>query len=350
MTTISVKSQRAYDILIEDGILAEAGRLARERLGGNTAAIITDETVDSLYGEQLFDALSAAQYRVIKFVVPCGEASKSAANYIALLSFLAASHFTRSDVIFALGGGVAGDLAGFAAATYQRGVSYVQIPTTLLAMVDSSVGGKTAIDLPEGKNLAGAFWQPGLVICDPSLLNTLAEDELRNGLAEVAKYAILSGGSLLAALENPAALPFLDIITLCVSIKRDIVEQDERESGVRKQLNLGHTVGHAVEQLSDYGISHGFAVSIGTAVIARAAEKHGMCSAEACADILSLLRSLSLPIDTDFTAAEISAAAAADKKRSGDYLSLIVPRAVGDCVIHDIPVSKLEEFIRYGLR
>lgn len=349
MNTVTVTASTPYDVLIEDGLLEKAGALVRTRVGGNTACIVSDDIVDGLYGEALCQALSAAQYRVIKFVLPHGESSKSAENYLALLAALAEKHFTRDDVIFALGGGVVGDLAGFAAATYQRGVSCVQIPTTLLSMVDSSVGGKTAINLPAGKNLVGAFWQPRLVVIDPALLETLPEAQRISGFGEVLKYGFLRGGPLYDALLRPESLDLPEIIAQCVSIKRDIVAEDEFETGTRKLLNLGHTVGHAVEKCSNFTVLHGHAVSIGMAVMLRAAVGLGLCEAAFCREAIALLTAYGLPVTTEFSAEALAAAAAGDKKRHGDAITLVLPAAPGSCILRDVPVAELLPLIRSGL-
>ena len=281
---------------------------------------------------------------------PAGEASKNGETYLSLLNFLAESHLTRSDLIVALGGGVVGDLAGFAAATYLRGIDFIQVPTTLLAAVDSSVGGKTAIDLPAGKNLAGAFCQPVLVLCDIDTLHTLPEDIFRDGCAEIIKYAILFSPELFTLLaQTGLAFPREEVISRCVELKRDVVTEDEFDRGLRMLLNLGHTFGHGVEAQSGFTVSHGKAVAIGTAIMARAAASRGLCSSADAEQMLSLLKLFGLPTSTEYAANQLVQSALSDKKRSADTVNLIVPYTIGDCRALPTPVSDLQSFLEAGL-
>ena len=253
MKTITVTASKTYDVKISAGLLQTAGAEIRAVTMAAKAAIITDSNVAPLYEEALRKQLKSAGFCTCTYVFPAGEASKNADTYLNILRFLAQNHLTRSDVIVALGGGVAGDMAGFAAATYLRGVNFVQIPTSLLAMVDSSVGGKTGIDLPEGKNLVGAFYQPLLVLCDCDALNTLPEAGFLDGCGEIVKYGVLGDEGLLARLKKEkTGFDREAVIARCVEMKRDIVNADEFEGGVRQLLNLGHTLGHAVEASSDF--------------------------------------------------------------------------------------------------
>ena len=241
-------------------------------------------------------------------------------------------------------------MTGFAAATFLRGIAFIQVPTTLLAAVDSSVGGKTAIDLPSGKNLAGAFYQPSLVLCDIDTLNTLPEDIFRDGCAEVIKYGILYDPDLFAYLSDSGL--FFDretVIARCVELKRDVVAEDEFDTGARMKLNLGHTIGHGVEARSDFSVSHGKAVAIGTAIVTRAAAKKGICGADAKVRILNILEAFGLPASTTFSAESLYTASLSDKKRSGGTVSLIVPKAIGNCEILPTPVSEIQSFIEAGL-
>jgi 3-dehydroquinate synthase len=349
MRTITVPAAKTYDILIASGLLDEAGELIAKAVKGRLAAVVTDDTVSSLYGERLLAALHQAGFSAVSFVISHGEASKNADNYIKLLNFLAGQGLTRSDAVIALGGGVVGDLAGFAAATYLRGIGFVQIPTTLLAAVDSAVGGKTAIDLAAGKNLAGAFYQPDLVICDVSLLDTLPASVFRDGMAEVIKYGVIADKELFDLLHAPGKPDLTEVIARCVTIKRDIVAVDEFEEGPRKLLNFGHTVGHAVEACSEYTISHGSAVAIGMAVIARAAVKLGLTAPDTAEAIAALIRDTGLPVATDFTAAALARAAYSDKKRRGGTITLVIPSQIGKATLRDVPASELEHIIGLGL-
>ena len=337
MTTIHVTASRDYDVLVQPGLLDDAGAQIARVLGtGRTAAIVAGATVAGLYAERLSASLTRAGFRTVTFTYPGGEHCKTLATYAALLDFLAAHRLSRSDLIVALGGGVTGDLAGFAAATYQRGIPFVQVPTTLLAAVDSSVGGKTAVNLASGKNQVGCFYQPSLVLCDPDTLRTLPPEEYRNGCAEVIKYAVLRS----AQVEH--------VIATCVAMKRDLVAADEFDRGSRQLLNLGHSFGHAVEKCRDDAGPHGCGVAIGMAIIARAAAKRGICTEDTCAQILALLRQYGLPTETDFTCDALTDAARSDKKIADGKLHLIVPERIGYCRIETIPAADIRAWLADG--
>ena len=349
MKTISVAASRPYDILIGSGLLADIGKFVGSLGNVFKITVVSDTNVFPIYGELVTSQLSAAGFDCNSYVFPAGEEHKNAVTYLSLLNHLAQHRLTRSDLILALGGGVVGDLAGFAAATYLRGIRYIQIPTTLLAAVDSSVGGKTAIDLPAGKNLAGCFWQPSLVICDTDCLVTLPQDIFRDGCAEVIKYAVLFDPELFAHLQQHGLQ--LDrewVIERCVQWKRDVVAQDEFDTGARMLLNFGHTLGHAVESLSNYQISHGKAVAIGMSLICRACVKAGICDAQICDRIIALLALFGLPCSATYTPEMLFTAACADKKRNGGVIHLIVPQSIGTCIIRPTPVCELQSFIEAG--
>ena len=349
MDRIRVSAGSPYDVIVERGLLDKAGRFICEVTDPCRAAVISDETVLSLYGDRLLRSLSGAGFDCLPVSFPAGEASKNLSTYARLLNTLAREHFSRSDLIIALGGGVTGDLAGFTAATYLRGIRYVQIPTTLLAAADSSVGGKTAVDLEGGKNLAGAFHQPVLVLCDPDLLKTLPEEVMRDGTAEVIKYGMLGSEAFFASLEKTAVVKQApDVIAFCVGMKRDLVEADEFDTGVRRKLNLGHSFGHAIEKCSGYTVSHGRAVAVGMAMITRAAVKRGLCGQEALPRLLKLLKQYGLPAETDFSAEDLYHAALSDKKITGDEMHLIVPEAVGRCRILPLPEEDLLSWLKDG--
>ena len=341
----------SYDIVIGAGVLDEAGPVMRKIAGGQTAAVIADDNVSALYAGRLADTLEKSNYRVARYVFPHGEASKNAATFVSVVNFLAGEKLSRTDVAVALGGGVTGDLTGFAAACYMRGINFAQIPTTLLAMVDSSVGGKTAVNLPAGKNLAGAFHQPCAVICDVALLSTLTPEAFRDGCAEIIKYGVIADHRLFKSLETPVSVSeqLTDIIARCVEIKRDIVAGDEFEKGKRKLLNFGHTVGHAVELLSGYKISHGCAVAIGMAAETRIAVRMGLCGAGCLRDVLDMLHRYGLPSGAPYEAAMLAQACLSDKKRDGNSLTMIFPVKIGECVLKEIPVGEIESVIRLGL-
>ena len=348
MTEVAVKASKDYKILIDRGLFSRAGELIRPLFSGNRICLVCGDTVEGLYAEKVQKSLEAQGILVNRFVYPHGEKSKSAETYIALLNHLAGCEMDRSDLIVALGGGVTGDLAGFAAATYMRGIKYVQMPTTLLAMVDSSVGGKTAIDLCGGKNLAGAFWQPEMVICDMDALETLPEEIFTDGCGEVIKYGILKDPEILELIKSPRE-NIEELISRCVTIKRDIVAQDEFDKGQRQLLNLGHTLGHAVEKLSDFKISHGRGVAIGLAVFLRASAKKNFCSENTAKRGILALKSLNLPTKTHFSASELTTAIMSDKKRFGAKIAIIVPFEIGRCGIESINLEDVTKFIKMGL-
>jgi 3-dehydroquinate synthase len=347
MKTITVNASKTYEIKIGSGILDDAGSILKKI--GSTAAVITDDNVAPLYADRLEQSLLHSGIRIVRYVIPHGEASKNTGQFLSLVNFLAKEKLSRTDTVVALGGGVVGDLAGFAAAVFMRGIGFVQIPTTLLAAVDSSVGGKTAINLEAGKNLAGAFYQPDAVLCDISLLSTLTADIFRDGCAEVIKYGIIADSALFDSFETPINTQLEKVIARCVEIKRDIVAQDEYERGERKFLNFGHTIGHAIELLSGYEITHGSAVAAGMAIVTRMAVRMGICDDLCSHGVLQMLKRYDLPVNTAYDAASLARACLADKKRDGGKLTMIFPEKIGKCVLKDIKIEELENLIRLGL-
>ena len=344
MKTVTVNASKSYDIKIGPGLLTSLGTEAAKLGKAKKIAIVSETNVYPLYGAAAEISLRAAGFEVSSFVFPAGEESKCAATYLKLLNFLAENKLTRTDLIVALGGGVVGDLAGFAAATYLRGIWFIQIPTTLLAAVDSSVGGKTAIDLSAGKNLVGAFWQPSLVLCDTDTLNSLPRDIFIDGCAEVIKYGILYDEAFFTYLESIG--PDFDreaVIARCVKMKRDVVIEDEFDTGARMKLNLGHTIGHGVEASSHFTLSHGKSVAIGMAIVSRASH---------CPEndrIIGILKKFGLPTATETDADTLLRYALSDKKRSGGTVNLIIPEKIGHCAIVPTPVEKIKSFIEEGL-
>lgn len=350
MKTISVNASRHYDVIVGSGLLASIGSHLKELSAAKKAAIISDSNVWPLYGATVLDSLIQAGFpEPPVFVFPAGEQSKNGETFLEILEFLARHQLTRSDCIIALGGGVVGDITGFAAASFLRGIDFIQVPTTLLAAVDSSVGGKTAIDLKAGKNLAGAFYQPRLVLCDTDTLRTLPRDVFRDGCAEVIKYGVLYDANLFAYLS--ASGPGFDpetVIARCVELKRDVVAMDEFDRGERQKLNLGHTLGHGIEANSNFTVTHGQAVAIGMAMVCRSAASQGLLAQDVCRQIIALLEQFGLPVTTDFSASEIYRSALSDKKRSGGTINLIVPRQIGNCCLLPTPVEELICFIEAG--
>lgn len=277
MNQITVQTSQPYHIFIGEHLLGQTGEYVRKVSRCKKAAVITDDIVASYYLKEVEGSLQKAGIETCSHVFPNGEASKCHAALLDVYEFLTCNELTRTDLIVALGGGVVGDLAGFAAATYLRGIDFVQIPTTFLAQIDSSVGGKTAVDTPHGKNLVGAFHQPVLVLCDLQTLSTLPEENFKDGVGEAIKYGMIKDAHLFDLLRTGACKDhLLEVVTTCIDIKRIIVENDEKDKGERMLLNFGHTVGHAVENYMNYQLTHGKCVGIGMAVITKAAARAGL--------------------------------------------------------------------------
>ena len=350
MKTVHVHASKEYNVHIGSGILGSIGTHIAAMKQVRKVCIVSDSNVWPLYGAVVKESLAEQGIEACEFVFPAGEASKNGMTYLSLLNHLASQSLTRSDLIIALGGGVVGDLAGFAAATYLRGIAYIQLPTTLLAAVDSSVGGKTAIDLDAGKNLAGAFCQPSLVLCDTECLATLSPEIFRDGCAEVIKYGVLYDPSLFSHLAD-RGLDFdrETVIARCVELKASVVASDEFDTGQRMKLNLGHTVGHGVEAQSNFEISHGSAVAIGMAIVSRAARKLGICNQKTVDDLMAVLDKFGLPTCCKYSAESLHRSALSDKKRSGGHINLILPETIGSCIIYPTPVENLQSFIEAGL-
>ncbi len=343
MRIVNVKASREYDVCIERGLLRKIGEMVAGVHKPCKVMLISDTNDAPLYAKVVVDSLVQSGFETVSFITEAGEESKNAVNLAMVWEKLAENSLTRSDMIVALGGGVVGDLAGFAAATYLRGIEYVQIPTTLLAMVDSSVGGKTAVDLKAGKNLAGAFYQPSLVICDPDALKTLSGEVFSDGMAEVIKYGFINRPLLLEMLNGD--FDIADVIEICVQDKRDIVSQDEKDHGLRQLLNLGHTVGHGIERCSGYSVTHGSAVAAGMVIITKAAVNAGICGKDVLDELVKLLGKFGLPAECEFTAQEICTAAFNDKKRMGNRITLVIPAELGRSELVAYDVDKLLDFI-----
>lgn len=351
MRKVHVAAGKPYDVLMERGLMEQAGEILLETLGQTCkAAILTDDTVDALYGDMTAYALSRVGFTVCRFAIPHGEENKNLSVWGTMLNFLAEQQLTRSDVIVALGGGVVGDMAGFAAASFLRGIRFMQIPTTLLAMVDSSVGGKTGLNLSAGKNLAGAFCQPCVVLCDPDALWTLKPEQLADGVAEVIKYGVLGDEALFEQLKDGMWHDqMLSVIETCVAAKARLVEEDEHDTGSRQLLNLGHTLGHAIEKCSRFSISHGHAVAIGMVCAARLACRMGLCDAEVCERIKASLTANHLPISAPYTAEELCQAALSDKKRMGGKISFVLPVEIGRCELKKMNVDDMPALVKMAV-
>lgn len=355
MQKITINASKTYDVLTAPGLIQEAGALIRQALGDKVKklCIVTDDNVSPLYRPALKESLLNAGFDVASFVFPHGENAKCMATVSQLLEFLAQQQLTRSDALIALGGGITGDLTGFVAASYLRGIPFVQIPTTLLAAVDSSVGGKTGVNLKAGKNLAGAFWQPSLVLFDTNTIQSLSYDLLLDGAAEAIKAGVIADKDLFTYIQQADELTNPEVFTTlserAIKIKQAVVEADERDLGQRQLLNFGHTIGHAIEKCSDYQISHGHAVAMGMDIVARACLKNGWSEEDCLTPIHDSLTKFRFPLECPFTATELTSAAQKDKKRMGDTITLVIPVTLGNCQLKEIPIDQLEAFIEGGL-
>ncbi|MDE6425612.1 MAG: 3-dehydroquinate synthase [Ruminococcus sp.] len=344
MKKINVRTSTPYEVLIKRGSIKKSGELIAEITKSRKAAVITDDIVGGLYGETVINSLRENGFECTIFTFPNGEHSKNLSVLGQIFDFLCESGITRSDILVALGGGVVGDITGFAAASYLRGVDFVQIPTTLLAQVDSSVGGKTAIDISGGKNLVGAFKQPALVICDSDTLKTLTSENLSCGMAEVIKYGMIRDHELFEKLESHT-LKNIDeimdeIVYTCIDIKRDIVENDEFDRGERMILNFGHTLGHAIEGWHNYtDYTHGMGVAVGMCLIT------DKFAPELSERLKKCLLAYNLPTDTTAPMSELLPYCSKDKKRTYGNISYIVCQTVGVAKIRKSTVSEFEKIM-----
>jgi 3-dehydroquinate synthase len=370
------RDEDVYPVIVSEGVLAGLGTLLERVLGGRRVtrvAVVSDDNVAPLYGDRVVRALAAAGLESSVHVVPAGERAKSFGELARLIDGLVDAGLDRRSLVIALGGGVVGDLAGFAAASLYRGVACVQVPTTLLAMVDASIGGKTGIDIAAGKNLVGAFWQPRLVAADPDTLTTLPARERRAAFGEVIKYALLDSEELYGAVDSlapamataaapsPAELsPELSsalngVIRRCAAIKSWIVTRDEREeTGERALLNLGHTLGHAIEAAHGYdGILHGEAVALGLVAACRVSARLGLCEPALEERVADTVRRAGLDTDVDrYLGGHLGSGGArvldfigTDKKRTGQLIGFVTVRAVGDCGVTEVPLSELARIL-----
>ena len=338
MRAVNVDASKKYDVLIGEGLIDRSGELTAKVVSPCQCLIVTDDTVEELYADRVQISFSYAGFDVTRFTFPAGEISKNPDTLLELLNAMGLRHLSRSDLIVALGGGVTGDLTGFAAAIYARGIRFIQIPTTLLAAVDSSVGGKTGIDMPFGKNMVGAFHQPSLVITDIDVLRELPPEQLANGSAEAIKCGVLNDPSLFALLEGGSWLDDLEeIVCRCVTYKRDVIASDEFDTGTRMFLNLGHTFGHAIEACSGFTIPHGQAVGVGILMAASAAD----CPEALIRRLAACLQANGLATRCDYPATALMDAALGDKKRSGENITLVLPREIGRCELVRLPLSRL---------
>ena len=357
MKTITTGTTEQYNIYIGKDLLFSLAEKTNMIARTKRVVILTDDIVHKLYFDVVYSSLSCEGYEVLKYVIENGENSKDSENYISILNFLAENKISRDDTLISLGGGVVGDLGGFVSATYLRGIRYANVPTTLLSAVDSSIGGKTAINLESGKNLVGAFYPPSLVVCDLTTFKTLPEDVFREGTAEVIKYGAIMDRDFFNTLSNKMGDnshfslydklegSLEDIVCRCVEHKLNIVSQDEFDRGNRKLLNFGHTIAHTLEKLSNYDISHGYAVAKGMAFMAYFSFKFGACSKQCFYSLFELLSAYGFNLDIKFNHNDIFNILISDKKVSADKIDLILLKDIGDAFIYPVSIVKLKTML-----
>lgn len=350
MKKLRVNVGAGYDIFIEKGLLSSCGEFIKNVTDAKKVCVISDTNIFPIYGDKVCQSIEEQGFEVLTYVFEAGEASKTTSTVISMVEFLAQNELTRGDIVVALGGGVCGDMAGFAAAIYLRGIDFVQIPTSLLAQVDSSVGGKTAVDLPQGKNLCGSFHQPVLVIIDPDTLDTLTPHFFSDGMAEAIKTGCIKSAPLFDRIEKEDAKDFIeDMIFDCVSIKAGMVERDEKEHGERALLNFGHTAGHSIEKLHNFStISHGEAVGIGMVMITAAGEANGITAAGTSDRIASVLKKYGLLTKDENSLSDIIENMNADKKRTSDSINFTLLHSIGDSFNQKIKYEEIPKF--FGLK
>ncbi|MBQ1484191.1 MAG: 3-dehydroquinate synthase [Eubacterium sp.] len=346
MKKFTISTEKPYDVIIGEGLLADTGRYLRALFTPRKVCVITDSTVNALFGKTVSDSLRDSGFQVSTVKFPAGEHSKTLTTYGNILEAMAEDAITRTDLVLALGGGVVGDMAGFAAGTYLRGVDYVQVPTTVIAATDAAIGGKTGIDILGGKNLAGLFWQPRLVLCDYSTFDTLPVQRFNDGVAEVVKNAVVSDANLISHIRDKR---YEYVLERCISIKRSLVEADERDTGLRQLLNFGHTIGHGIEKLSAYKESHGQAVAKGMVAEARGAYLAGYTGNDISGELAGILESFGLDTSLGYDPEEIFRLARMDKKIRNGKINMIIPEAIGRCSLRKLTLDELRTFIWLGL-
>lgn len=346
LDTVTVNASKgSYEVTIGRGL--SIGNLLKTVKHECHVCVISDDTVFSLYGKKTMDSLEAVGYTVDSFVFPHGETSKNMHTVVDILEFLAEKELTRSDILLALGGGVVGDITGFAASIYLRGIDFVQVPTTLLAAVDSSVGGKTGADLKAGKNLVGAFHQPIAVFLDVDSFNSLPKEQFAEGMAESIKYGMILDKDLFETFEK-GDYEIEDICKRCIELKAMIVKEDEFDTGLRQILNFGHTPAHAIEKLSNFTVSHGFAVGIGMAIMTKVSERKGLLEKGSYERLEKVLLKNGLLTKTEYSSKELAMNTLTDKKRKGNDISLILLEQIGKAKIIKVPVTEIEAYYKLG--
>ena len=347
MRTFEVNCSKQYKVYYEKGLINRVKELLLNTFNGHNILIITDDNVDPLYSDIIYNQL-INKYNVNKFVLKHGEEAKNIDNLYQILTYLAQNQLKRNDLIIALGGGVIGDISGLSASLYMRGIEFVQIPTTLLAMVDASIGGKTAIDLPEGKNLVGSFYQPLMVICDPDIIRDLPKPIFNEGMAEVIKYNVINENNIVEYINNDQLSDKLDeVIEKCIEIKTSIVSKDEFEkTGLRKLLNAGHTFAHALENISNYSISHGKAVGTGLVYETILSNHLEYCDLDTVNQIAKAVKKFNLMLEFDYSFEDIVDHMTMDKKNDNNLISFILPEKLGKCKEIMMKSSELKDIFK----
>ena len=347
METIEVNTSRKYNVQLGQGLISILPQLVEPFCTGRKIGIITDDTVDALYANNVVEALTVCNYSVYKYVIPHGEESKNVSTLSGILEYFASFHFTRKDIFISIGGGVVGDITGLAAALYMRGIQFIQVPTTLLSMVDASVGGKTAVDLQAGKNLIGAFWQPSMVIADTQIITNLPEDIFAEGMAEVIKSDLIADAGIVKMIQQGTVKEHIDqMVASCIKMKRDVVEQDEYETkGLRKVLNMGHTVAHAIEKLSNFTVSHGIAVATGLVWEAKIACYLRLCKETFVSEIKEAVDAYQLYYEVPFTVDAMVEAMKSDKKNEDRRIDFVFPITYGKWEERKLETNELKEII-----
>ncbi len=343
---LTVHTAAPYRILIERGCLCRAGKEVNKLFRpGSRTVIVADSNVMPLYAEQAACSLETAGIHTARFMFPAGEENKRLETVFSMYEAFAQNRLTRSDFVVALGGGVTGDTAGFAAATWLRGIPFVQIPTTLLSQIDSSVGGKTGVDLPFGKNLVGAFQQPALVLIDPDTLSTLSPHFFADGMGEAIKHGCIKSRALFDRIRDTDVKSDIEtVIAENLAIKRAAVEQDEFDNGERMLLNFGHTFGHVLEKLHGYrDLSHGEAVGIGMVMMAKCGEKAGLTKPGTAEEIAGVLKKFDMPVQDAASPQQLVSTAMSDKKARGDKVNLVMLREIGQSFLYPVDRARLTE-------
>ena len=344
MKTVTISTMKPYDILIEEGILDSLPKIIEDKFPSpRKICIITDSKEGSKYSDKILKEIQRANFDAFKIVFPAGEHSKNLATYGNIMEAMADEGITRSDILLAIGGSDVQDIAGFAAGTYMRGIDYIAVPTTLMAIIDSSIGGKTGINLPDGKNLSGMFYPPSMVVADPLVLENLSEDQITDGMVEALKAAIISDSSLV---NQILARNYEYIIDRCISIKKTLVEVDEKDIGLRQLLSFGHTIGYSIEKLTSYGMSHGRAVAKGLVAEARAAFAMGYCKTDISQELARILNEFGIDTSLNYDPDELYRHAMVDKKIRDGSISIVVPDVIGKCTVKRISLFELKQFIK----